>query len=267
MFDAVSHFLWAYLALGAFAGTVAGLLGVGGGLIIVPVLAALFLQQGIEPAIIMHLAVGTSLATIVITSISSVYSHHKHGAVLWKIFWRLMPGIIIGAWLGAWLASMLPTKELKLIFGVFELLVAAQMGFGIKPPASSTLPGGAGLAAAGTGIGTVSAIVGIGGGTLTVPFLTWCQIKIHNAIATSAACGLPIAVAGSIGFMVTGSAQQSLPAYASGFVYWPAFLGIVITSALFAPFGAKLAHRLSTKKLRGVFAVFLVCLGVWMLVG
>ena len=267
MIEAFVYSIVAYLILGAFAGTVAGLLGVGGGLIIVPVLATLFAQQGMDSAIIMHLAVGTSLATIVVTSISSVYSHHRHGAVLWRIFWRLTPGIIVGAWLGAWLASLLPTKEFKLIFGVFELLVAAQMAFGIKPPASSTVPGGVGLASAGSIIGTVSAIVGIGGGTLTVPFLTWCQIKIHNAIATSAACGLPIAVAGSVGFMITGSAQQSLPSYSSGFVYWPAFIGIVIASAAFAPSGAKLAHRLSTKKLRMVFAVFLVGLGIWMLLG
>ena len=257
----------AYLLLGALAGTVAGLLGVGGGLIIVPVLAALFARQGMVPDIIMQLAVGTSLATIVVTSISSVYSHHRHGAVLWSVFWRLTPGIIVGAWLGAWLASLLPTKEFKLIFGVFEMLVAAQMAFGFKPKPGTVLPGGAGLAAAGSIIGSISAIVGIGGGTLTVPFLTWCQIKMHNAIATSAACGLPIAVAGSIGFMITGRAHEAAPTYASGFVYWPAFLGIVIASALFAPLGARLAHRLSTTKLRSVFALFLVGLGLWMLLG
>lgn len=267
MIDAFLYSAVAYLALGAFAGTVAGLLGVGGGLIIVPVLVVLFARQGIESSIIMHLAVGTSLATIVVTSISSVYSHHRHGAVLWRVFWRLTPGIVIGAWLGAWLASMLPTREFKLIFGVFELLVAAQMAFGFKPPPSSALPGGLGLAGAGSLIGTISAIIGIGGGSLTVPFLTWCQVKIHNAIATSAACGLPIAIAGSVGFMLTGSSQLSLPNYASGFVYWPAFIGIVIASALFAPLGAKLAHRLSTKKLRGTFAVFLLGLAVWMFVG
>ncbi len=267
MIDAFLYSIVVYLALGAFAGTVAGLLGVGGGLIIVPVLAALFANQGIDSSIIMHLAVGTSLATIVVTSSSSVYSHHKHGAVLWRIFWRLTPGIILGAWFGAWLASLLPTKEFKLIFGVFELLVATQMAFGLKPPVCNTVPGGIGLATAGSIIGTVSAIVGIGGGTLTVPFLTWCQVKIHNAIATSAACGLPIALAGSIGFMITGSVQQSLPGYASGFVYWPAFVGIVTASALFAPLGAILAHRLSTKVLRNVFALFLVFLGLWMLFG
>jgi uncharacterized membrane protein YfcA len=267
LIDASLYSVVAYLALGAFAGTVAGLLGVGGGLIIVPVLALLFARQGIDPGILMHLAVGTSLATIVVTSISSVYSHHRHGAVFWHVFWRLVPGIVLGAGLGAWLASLLPTREFKLIFGVFELLVATQMLFGFKPSPHNALPGRLGLAAAGTVIGTISAIVGVGGGTLTVPFLTWCQVKIHNAIATSAACGLPIAIFGSIGFMITGSAHGAAPAYASGFVYWPAFLGIVIASALFAPLGARLAHRLSTKKLRGVFAVFLIGLGVWMLSG
>lgn len=267
MADTVFYFAGAYLVLGAFAGTVAGLLGVGGGLIIVPVLAALFRHQGMESAIIMHLAVGTSLATIVVTSISSVYSHHKHGAVLWKVFWRLTPGIVIGAWAGAWLASQLPTRELRYIFGVFEWLVALQMIFNIKPPATQTLPRSLGLATAGGCIGVVSAVVGIGGGTLTVPFLSWCRISIHNAIATSAACGLPIALSGGIGFMFTGSAHQSLPAYATGFVYWPAFAGIVAASATFAPLGARLAHRLSVKKLRSVFAVFLLGLGGWMLLG
>jgi uncharacterized membrane protein YfcA len=267
LFDVLLYSFAAYVALGAFAGTVAGLLGVGGGLIIVPVLATLFARQDIESGIIMHLAVGTSLATIVVTSISSVYSHHRHGAVLWRIFWRLTPGILIGAWFGAWLASLIPTRDFKLIFGVFELLVATQMAAGIKPIASHRLPGGPGLAAAGGLIGAVSAVVGIGGGSLTVPFLSWCQVKIHNAIATSAACGLPIAVAGATGFMVTGSQQTSLPNYASGFVYWPAFIGIVVASALFAPLGARLAHRLSIKILRNVFAGFLVCLGVWMFLG
>lgn len=259
------YFLGAYLLLGAFAGTIAGLLGVGGGLIIVPVLATLFRFQAIDSSILMHLAVGTSLSTIIVTSISSVYSHHKHGAVLWQVFWRLSPGIVLGAWAGAWAASLLPTRELRYVFGVFEWLVAMQMILNIKPPATQTLPGNLGLAAAGGGIGVVSAIVGIGGGTLTVPFLSWCRISIHNAIATSAACGLPIAISGSIGFMFTGSAQQALPAYATGFVYWPAFAGIVVASASFAPLGARLAHRLSVKKLRSVFAVFLLVLGAWML--
>lgn len=265
--EALLYSFAAYVLLGAFAGTVAGLLGVGGGLIIVPVLAALFARQGMDSSIIMHVAVGTSLATIVVTSVSSVYSHHKHRAVLWGVFRRLAPGIVAGAWFGAWLASLLPTRNFKLIFGVFELLVATQMVLGIKSPPSSRLPGSLRMGAAGVLIGTVSAVVGIGGGTLTVPFLTWCQVKIHNAIATSAACGLPIAVAGSIGFIITGSMQQNLPGYASGFVYWPAFIGIVIASAAFAPLGARWAHRLSTTKLRTVFALFLLCLGVWMLLG
>ena len=261
------YFLGAYLVLGAFAGTVAGLLGVGGGLIIVPVLATLFQRQGMGAEIIMHLAVGTSLATIIVTSISSVYSHHKRGAVLWQVFWRLAPGIIVGAWGGAWLASLLPTKEFRYVFAVFEWLVALQMIVGFKPSVNRNLPGNIGLAAAGGGIGVVSAIVGIGGGSLTVPFLSWCRVSIHNAIATSAACGLPIAISGTLGFILVGSIHQALPSYATGFVYWPAFLGIGLASASFAPLGAKLSHRLSVKNLRGVFAVFLLGLGVWMLLG
>lgn len=242
-------------------------MGIGGGLIIVPVLASVFYNQQMEPTVVMHLAVGTSLATIVVTSISSIYAHHRRRAVLWPLFWRLAPGIVVGAWLGAWLAAYLPGQELRLIFGVFELLVALQMAFSLQPPPSHSLPNRAAMAFAAGSIGSLSAVVGIGGGTLTVPYLTWCKIPIHNAIATAAACGLPIAVAGSAGFIVSGWNQAALPAYASGFVYWPAFFSIIVASALCAPLGAKLAHALPAQKLRIVFALFLFLLALWMLFG
>lgn len=265
--DPIIVSLAVYLLLGAFAGTVAGLLGVGGGLIIVPVLAAVFALQHFDTHIVMHLAIGTSLATIVVTSISSGYAHHLHGAVLWPVFIRIAPGITVGAWLGAWLASILPTESLKLIFGLFELLVAVQMAFSVKPKASTRLPNTPGLSVVGVGIGTVSTIVGIGGGTLTVPFLSWCKVSIHHAIATSAACGIPIAIAGSLGFIVVGLGTTTLPDYSTGFVYWPAFSGVILTSMLFAPLGAKLAHRLSKSKLTRIFAVFLAGLGTYMILG
>jgi uncharacterized protein len=255
----------AYVGVGAFAGLLAGLFGVGGGLVIVPVLAWLFLHAGMNPAVIMHLAIGTSLATIIFTSLSSVATHHRHGAVQWRAFAQLAPGIVLGAWLGALIADALPSGNLRVIFGVFELLVAAQMGFELKVSPHRTLPGKAGMGLAGGVIGAVSAIVGIGGGTMTVPFLQWCNVDMRKAVATSAACGLPIAVAGALGFVISGLNETGLPPLSSGYLYWPALGGIVLASMLFAPLGAKLAHTLPAAQLKRFFALFLAFLGIRML--
>jgi len=254
-----------YLLLGAFVGVLAGLFGVGGGLVIVPVLVFIFKGQGVSAEVIMHLAIGTSLATIVITSISSVRAHHQHGAVLWAAFHRLTPGIVAGTLLGAYIVDHLPNDALRIIFGVFELLVAAQMGLGLKTAPHRQLPGWPGMSLAGIIIGKVSAIIGIGGGTLTVPFLVWCNVGMRQAVATSAACGLPIAIAGTAGFMLTGWNEPQLPAWSSGYIYWPAFAGIALASVLFAPLGATLAHTLPADKLKRYFAIFLAFLGVRML--
>ena len=265
--DAMLTTLLLYLALGAFAGVMAGMLGVGGGLIIVPVLAWIFGRQSVSDALIMHLAIGTSLASIVITSISSIRAHHQRGAVLWPAFWRLTPGIVIGAWLGAAVADLLSSAALTKIFAVFVLMVAAQMAFGAKPAPQRELPKPTGMAATGVVIGMVSAIVGIGGGSLTVPFLSWCNIPIRQAVATSAACGLPIALAGALGFIVTGLNAPHLPAWSLGYVYGPALVGVASASMLTAPLGAKLAHTLPTHSLKKVFAVFLAAVGSKMLLG
>lgn len=254
-----------YLLLGAVAGVLAGLLGVGGGLVIVPVLVALWKMDGLTAAHIMQLAVGTSLATIVFTSISSVRAHHRKGAVLWPAFWRLAPGVVIGAWLSAAVAVHLPGAALKDVFGVFELLVALQMGFGVRASAHRDLPGRWGMGLAGAVIGAVSSIIGIGGGTMTVPFLSWCSVSMQRAIGTSAACGLPIAVGGTLGYIAMGWGADGLPAWSAGYVYLPALLGISAASIVFAPLGAALAHRMSTQLLRRIFAGFLALLGVWML--
>ena len=257
-----------YIALGVIAGFIAGLLGVGGGLIIVPILIFIFQGDNFNSEIIVHMAIGTSLASIIFTSISSIYAHHfQHKAVLWDIVKRLTPGIIFGALLGAVIADYISAKILQQFFGFFELVVALQMALNIKAHAARTLPGMAGMLSAGTGIGTVSAIVGIGGGTLTVPFLAWCNIKMQNAVATSSACGLPIAIAGCVGFLVMGWNEENLPAYALGYIYWPAFLSIVISSMLVAPLGAWLAHRLSAAKLKRSFSLVLFLLGIKMLAG
>jgi uncharacterized membrane protein YfcA len=252
------------MLLGAFAGIVAGLLGVGGGLIIVPVLVYIFSRQQFAPEVLVHLAVGTSLATIVFTSIASVNAHNRRQAVHWHIFWKLTPGIVIGALLGSLIADWLPAHGLRRFFAIFEWLVAAQLLIGLRPRASRTVPATAGLLAAGGVIGCISAIVGIGGGTMTVPFLVWCNLRMQEAVGTSSACGLPIAMAGAVGFVLTGWSTPGLPAGSLGYVYLPAFLAIVLASVLFAPLGAWLAHRLPANTLRKIFAIFLVVFGFYM---
>lgn len=253
-----------YLAVGALAGFIAGLFGVGGGLIIVPVLVYLFSQQGMHSDYLVHMAVGTSLATIVFTSISSVRAHHQHGAVLWPVFWKLSVGIVVGALLGAAIADWMSSIVLRRFFAVFEWLVAMQLLIGFKPKPTRTLPGNAGLFGVGSIIGTLSAIVGIGGGTLTVPYLVWNNVDMRKAVATSSACGLPIAIAGAAGFVITGLLQTSLPGWSVGYLYLPAFAGIVIASVLFAPLGARVAHWLDPAKLKRTFGVFLLLLGTYM---
>lgn len=261
--------LVAYAVLGAFAGTMAGLLGVGGGLIVVPVLVMLWQADGLAGTQMVQLAIGTSLAVIVFTSLSSVRAHHLRGSVLWPVLWQLTPGILLGAGLGATLAAAMPQAMLKVVFGVFELFVAAQMMLSLRPSAAASanqgLPGSLGMGFAGAVIGTVSALVGIGGGTLTVPFLDACKVRMQQAVGTSAASGLPIAVGGALSYVLLGWGNAQLPADSAGFVYGPALAGIAATSIFFAPLGAALAHRLSTAMLKKVFAGFLVLLGSWML--
>jgi hypothetical protein len=254
-----------YLLTGAFAGTVAGLLGVGGGLIIVPILVFVFHRIDVADAVAVHLAIGTSLATMIITSISSMRAHHRRGAVDWPVFRRLTPGIVTGALLGAAIADLLPSPVLRVVFAVFELLVAAQLGFNLHTSPHRQLPGNPAMTLTGMAIGAVSAVIGIGGGTMTVPFLVWGNMALRRAVATSSACGLPIAVAGAAGFVIAGWNETSLPEYASGYLYWPALTAISLASLFFAPLGAKLAHTLPTSLLRRFFAVFLAVLGVRML--
>ena len=253
-----------YLIMGAFAGLAAGLLGVGGGLIIVPLLAMVFQQQGFAAPLIVHLAVGTSLLTMVLTSLSSVYAHHRRGAVLWPVFMRLVPGIITGAGLGAAVAGLMTTSTLRIVFGVFEFAVAVQMTLDIKPAAHRRLPTAPGMFASGGVIGGLSALLGVGGGTMTVPFLIWCNVAVRNAIATSAACGLPIALVGGLGFVISGWNESTLPRYSTGFVYWPALAGIAVASVLFAPIGAKFAHKLPAKLLKRLFSLLLYVLAIRM---
>lgn len=256
-----------YLAIGAVAGVLAGLMGIGGGLVIVPMLVYCFTGLGMEHAHIMHLALGTSLASIIFTSISSFMAHHRRGAVRWGIVRRIVPGIIAGTLLGAYIASLLSTNLLKGFFGIFLLYVAIQLLLDRKPKPTRALPGYAGMFVAGSGIGTVSSLMGIGGGTLSVPFMVWCNITVHQAIGTSAAIGLPIAVAGTVGYIFTGLDAVGLPSYSLGYVYFPALLGVVSASMMTAPLGVRLAHWLPVSRLKRIFAVLLLLVGARMLIG
>ena len=258
-----------YCLTGAFAGFAAGLLGIGGGLIIVPVLFFIFSSQGYEQQYLMHMALATSLATIIVTSISSTLTHHKKHAVLWHIVLLLAPGICLGAWLGANLASQLDTSILKPVFGSFEIFVAFLMYSQYQSKEHHhTIKKSNGFIG-GSVIGGISAIAGIGGGTLTVPFLHWHKINIKNAIATSAACGLPIAIFATASYTYSSwhltdnisPDQQSM----FGFVQIQAFLLIALCSFLFAPLGAKLAHTASDALLKKIFSIFLLLLGLKML--
>ena len=254
-----------YLVTGIFAGLASGLLGVGGGLIIVPVLFFIFSTQNIASEHIMHMALATSLATIIFTSISSTRAHHKKQAVLWPVFLQLAPGICLGAWFGGIAASDMKTELLKPTFGIFELFVGMLLLWNHKDQQHAVTLNKIKSTAGGFLIGTISAIVGIGGGTLTVPFLHWHNISIRNAIATSAACGLPIAVFGATSFIYAGWSINTLPEQTLGYVHLPAFALIITTSFLFAPVGANLAHRLPENALKRGFAIFLLLLGFKML--
>ena len=254
-----------YLLLGSVAGFLAGLLGIGGGLVIVPMLTFMFTSQGLPPEHILHLALGTSLASIMFTSISSMRAHNKREAVLWPTFWKITPGIIVGTLVGAWIAAQLSTNFLKIFFAGFLYYVASQMLLNIRPKPNRELPGTAGITGAGGIIGIFSSLVGIGGGTLSVPFLTWCNIPMHKAIGTSAAIGFPIAVAGAAGYLVNGLMATGLPTSCFGFIHLTALATIVIASVSTAPLGAKTAHNLPVAKLKKFFALLLLFLATRMM--
>ncbi len=256
--------LAAYAGLGLVVGFVAGLLGVGGGLIIVPVLILLLHAQGLAAGIEPQVALGTSLASILFTSLSSVRAHHRRGAVEWPLVARIAPGILAGTFAGALLAARVPATLLKLFFVAFLFYAAIQMWLDFKPAPHRGLPGRAGTSLAGGIIGAVSSWVGIGGGTLSVPFMLWHNVPLHRAIATSAAIGFPIAVAGSVGYMLGGRDVAGLPPGSAGFIYLPALAGIVAGSVLTAPLGAATAHRLPVRPLKRVFALLLLALALRM---
>ena len=249
--------------LGLCTGFLAGPLGLGGGMLMVPFLTFILTARGYPQAHVIKMAVATSLATICFTSLSSVRAHHRRGAVRWDIVRKLAPGILLGAFLGSQIAAAMPARVLGYLFAGFVGFSATQMIFNRKPKPSRTLPGTGGMFGVGNLIGVISALVGAGGAFISVPFMTWCNITIHSAVATSAALGFPIALAGTIGYLVAGWNLPEMPPGALGYLYWPGFLVLSAASMATAPIGARVAHSLDIAPLKQVFAVVLYALMVY----
>ena len=256
---------WAYLAIGAAVGFLAGLLGIGGGMVLVPMLFFVFTAKGFADEHLMHLSLATGLATIMFTSLSSVRAHHRHGGVDWAVARAMAPGIMAGSLAAALAAGLIPSRPLAVFFTGFMFYAAVQMFVEVKPKAARQLPGRAGLFAAGAGIGAVSSVLAAGGAFMTIPFLAWCNVPLKRAIGTAAAVGFPIALAGSVGYVVQGLRTTGLPEGTLGYVYVPALALIVAASMPMAPLGARLAHRLPVRRLRVVFSLMLLALALRML--
>lgn len=256
---------WAYLALGAFVGFFSGLLGIGGGAAIVPVLAFIFAAKAFPQSAIVHLALGTGMATMVFTAASSARSHHQHGAVNWPIMRTMAPGIISGTFGGALLAGVLDLRVLSVIFTALIYYLATQMLLDRKTANRRPMPGAGGALLAAGGIGLMSSLTATGGAALVVAFLVRRDVRVHEAIGTAAAISWPLAVFGSLGYIVSGTSVPGLPAYSIGYVYLPAALAIAAASMLMAPVGARLAHRTSGRTLKKIFAVVLYALATSML--
>ena len=249
------------LLLGCFTGFAAGLLGIGGGMLMTPFLTMLLPMAGVSDQVVVHAAIATSLATIMFTSLSSVRAHNSRGAVRWNIVAGVAPGILVGALLGSKVSSLMPTFWLALLFACFVGFSAVKMFLNAKPKATRELPGFGGMFLAGNLIGVVSALIGAGGGFISVPLMLWCNVKMHHAVGTSAALGFPIAAAGTIGYVWSGWSVPGLPDGMLGYVHLPALFSIACASVCLAPVGAKVAHSIDTKPLKRIFAclLFVIC--------
>lgn len=259
------HWWLAYLAIGAAVGFLAGLLGIGGGAVMVPLLVFVFTAQGLPADHILHVALGTAMASIMFTSVASMRAHHAHGAVDWRIARAIAPGILAGSFVAALAAGSIPTRPLAVMFTALVFYAATQILFDLRPKQTRELPGPAGLFAAGAAIGGVSSLLAAGGAFLCIPFLAWCSVPLRRAIGTAAAVGLPIAAAGSAGYVLQGLRAEDLPSGALGYVYVPALVLVAGASMLAAPWGARVAHRLPVKRLRIVFALLLYAVALRML--
>ncbi len=259
------YFLLSLLTLGAFVGFMAGLLGIGGGGIMVPLLTTLFIWQGMPVDKVVHLALGTAMASIVVTSFSSMRAHHLKGGVLWPVVKSMTPGIILGTFITTFIVAHLNAIFLAGFFSFFMLCIGIQMFANVKPPANRSLPSKSILVAAGSAIGGISALVSIGGGALSVPFLYWHNVSVKQAIGTSSALGFPIALSGAAGYIINGWSESSSDAYTLGYIYVPAVLAISLVSVFFAPLGVKMHYRLPVGIIKKIFAILLFALSVKML--
>jgi uncharacterized membrane protein YfcA len=252
--------------LGLCTGFLAGLLGIGGGMVMVPFLTYMLGARGVSPDLAVKMAIATSMATIIFTSVSSVRAHHKKQAVRWDLVKGLAPGIVIGSLVGSMgIFAFAKGTYLALFFALFVGFSATQMFLDKKPAPSRQVPGFKGLLGAGGLIGLLSGLVGAGGGFISVPFMTWCNVAIHNAVATSAALGFPIALANVTGYIVSGQGVQNLPELSFGYLWLPALVVIAVCSVLMAPIGAATAHKLPVKQLKRLFASVLYLLAAYML--
>jgi uncharacterized protein len=251
-----------YLTIGVVAGFLSGLLGVGGGVLIVPALVWAYEHQGMPPEIIMHMAAGTSLASMIISAASSLRHHLHHQIQVWFTYRQLALGVAVGTFLGTLLAKILHSHLLIILFGIFLLIIALIMLFGGHPKPSRQLPGKLGMTGMGLLIGAKSGLFGLGGGVITIPFLTYCNVPMRNTVGVSIACSLTVAIIGTLGFILTGYHVPNLPAWSTGYVYWPGILGITLTSPVFALFGTRVSHALPVAILKKLFALFLILIAL-----
>lgn len=254
-----------FLLLGGVVGFFAGLLGVGGGGIMVPVLTSYFLYKNVPVESVVHLALGTSMASIIMTSASSLYAHQSHQGIVWNVVKTMAPAVLIGTFVATYLVTHISSQHLAIFFAIFMTYVSIQMFLNIQPKPSRTAPGKVSLLTAGGGIGAISAVVAIGGGSLTVSYLAWHNVPLKKAIGTSAAIGFPIAIAGTLGYLINGWNSAYQQDYLFGYIYLPAVILISLVSYFTAPLGARLAHKLPVLVLKKVFALFLLLLGAKML--
>ena len=253
------------MAVGAFAGFIAGLLGIGGGMVVVPIVLWLLERQQIGGEHVQHLALGTSFAVMVFTTFSGALAQHRKGAVRWDIVRRMAPAMVAGGLIGSLLAHLLPTKGLQIFFILFAYTVAVQTLLRFKPKPSRHLPGTGGTAGAGGLFGLLSSWVGIGGGSLSVPFMLYCNVTVHQAVGTSSGLAWPMAVSGAIGYLVSGWQVSGLPAGTLGFWYLPAVAVLAACTVLFAPLGVKVAHKLPADALKTAFGLLLLAIATQML--
>ena len=252
--------------LGISTGFLAGLLGIGGGMLMVPFITIIMSHRGVAPDLAVKMAIATSMATIIFTSMSSVWAHHRRGGVRWDIVKRLAPGIVTGSIIGSLgVFALLKGSYLAIVFGLFVGFSATQMFLNKKPKPTRQMPGAAGQFAAGSFIGFLSGLVGAGGAFISVPFMTWCNVAMLSAVATSAALGFPIAVANVIGYIISGLNVHDLPVGSFGYIWLPALVVIAACSFMTAPLGAKAAHSLPVDKLKRIFASILYVLAAYML--